>query len=52
MVLANKYALQDPNGLSEDGTTALQYVSFSEDGNMLAYGLSMKGSDWSTIKVC
>lgn len=45
------HVLLDPNSMSEDGTTALQYVSFSEDGNMLAYGLSMRGSDWSVIKV-
>ncbi len=42
---------QDPNTLSADGTTAMQYVSFSEDGRLLAYGLSEKGSDWATLKV-
>eukprot|EP00047_Mylnosiga_fluctuans_P002519 m.224841 g.224841 ORF g.224841 m.224841 type:complete len:705 (-) comp11160_c0_seq1:70-2184(-) len=43
--------LIDPNTLSEDGTTAMQYVSFSDDGRYLAYGLSEKGSDWATLKV-
>ena len=41
----------DPNKLSEDGTIALVGRSFTEDGQLFAYSLSNKGSDWVTIKV-
>ncbi|XP_064652696.1 prolyl endopeptidase-like [Lineus longissimus] len=40
----------DPNELSDDGTTALRSSAFSEDGNVFAYCLSEKGSDWVTVK--
>ena len=42
----------DPNGLSEDGTTALTSSEFTEDGELVALSLSEKGSDWNTIIVC
>ena len=41
----------DPNTLSEDGTVALLGREFSDDGELFAYSLSNKGSDWVTIKV-
>lgn len=40
----------DPNTLSEDGTTAISQTAWTEDGKILAYGVSEKGSDWTTIK--
>ncbi len=43
--------LLDPNTLSPDGTIALQGVSISENGSLLAYGLSRAGSDWQEWRV-
>eukprot|EP00056_Hartaetosiga_gracilis_P008666 m.124778 g.124778 ORF g.124778 m.124778 type:complete len:703 (-) comp12963_c1_seq3:909-3017(-) len=41
----------DPNSFSEDGTTALGSISFSEDYSLLAYCIAESGSDWKQIKV-
>jgi prolyl oligopeptidase len=41
----------DPNTLSEDGTIAVRMTSLSEDGSLLAYGLSDGGSDWQTVYI-
>jgi prolyl oligopeptidase len=35
----------DPNKLSTDGTVALNGVTFTQDGKLLAYGLATAGSD-------
>jgi prolyl oligopeptidase len=43
--------LLDPNQLSPDGTTALAAVAASDDGRLLAYGLSAAGSDWQEWRV-
>jgi prolyl oligopeptidase len=43
--------LLDPNKLSADGTIALADLSLSDDGNLLAYGLSTAGSDWQEWKI-
>jgi prolyl oligopeptidase len=43
--------LLDPNTLSEDGTVALSGVAITEDGKLMAYGLSTSGSDWQEWKV-
>ena len=43
--------LLDPNGLSKDGTVALSGLSLTEDGRLMAYSISVAGSDWQTWKV-
>jgi prolyl oligopeptidase len=43
--------LLDPNTLSKDGTVALSGVDITDDGKLLAYGLSVAGSDWQEWKV-
>src|SRR6185503_7515679 len=43
--------LIDPNRLSADGTTALDWWYPSEDGKLLAYGTSQSGNEWSTLRV-
>ena len=40
------HMLLDPNTLSEDGTVALMDYKVSQDGRLLAYGVSAAGSDW------
>lgn len=41
----------DPNKFSEDGTTSLSDVGFSNDGSLIAYSISEGGSDWRKIIV-
>lgn len=41
----------DPNKFSEDGTTSLGGLSFSEDGKKAAYAISEGGSDWRKVLV-
>jgi prolyl oligopeptidase len=43
--------LLDPNKLSTDGTVALTSYAISDDGNLMAYGLSTAGSDWQEWRV-
>ena len=43
--------LLDPNKLSRDGTVSVRDMTVSEDGSLLAYGLSESGSDWMTWHV-
>ncbi len=47
----NRKVLLDPNSLSPDGTVSLTNYEVSEDGKLLAYGLSHAGSDWQEWKV-
>ena len=47
----NAEVFLDPNNFSEDGTTSLGGLSFSKDGNTLAYSISEGGSDWRKILV-
>ncbi|MDB9323773.1 prolyl oligopeptidase family serine peptidase [Nodularia spumigena CS-591/04] len=48
---AQPKVLIDPNKLSTDGTIALSGLAISENGKLLAYGLSTSGSDWQEWKV-
>jgi prolyl oligopeptidase len=41
--------LVDPNGLNQRGTTALDWFYPSDDGKLLAYGLSEDGSEESVL---
>ena len=43
--------LLDPNGLSEEGTVAFTGMEVSDDGRLLAYGVSSAGSDWQEWRV-
>ena len=44
-------ALVDPNHLSAAGTTALDWYYPSDDGRLLAYGLSENGSEQSVLHI-
>ncbi|MDP9314624.1 MAG: prolyl oligopeptidase family serine peptidase [Chloroflexota bacterium] len=48
---AEPQLLLDPNTLSADGTVALTGYAVSDDGRLLAYGLSASGSDWMEWRV-
>jgi prolyl oligopeptidase len=48
---AEEKVLLDPNTLSEDGTVSVAGWSVSDDGKLVAYGLSESGSDWTTWHV-
>ena len=37
--------------MDENGLIALSRVKFTQDGELVAYSISKKGSDWNTIKV-
>jgi prolyl oligopeptidase len=43
--------LLDPNTLSKDGTVALSGFNITDDGKLMAYGLSVAGSDWQEWKI-
>lgn len=42
----NEEVFLDPNKFSEDGTISLAGSSFTEDGSLFAYLISIGGSDW------
>ena len=48
---AEGMVLLDPNGLSEQGTTALSAVAVAESGELVACAMSDAGSDWRTWTV-
>lgn len=39
----------DPNTFSKDGTTSLDGLSFTKDGKLVAYSISIAGSDWRKV---
>ena len=41
----------DPNTFSKDGSTSLSGVSFTKDGSLVAYSISVAGSDWNSIVI-
>ncbi|MDG5767587.1 prolyl oligopeptidase family serine peptidase [Balneolales bacterium ANBcel1] len=41
----------DPNTFSDDGTTSLAGLSFTNDGSLAAYAISEGGSDWRKVIV-
>ena len=41
--------LLDPNGMSDDGTTTIDWYVPSKDGGLLAYGKSVEGTETSTM---
>lgn len=43
--------LVDPNTLNDAGLVTLDWWKPSHDGNLLAYGLSENGDEWSTLHV-
>ncbi len=43
--------LLDPNTLTEDGTAAITGADVTGDGKLLAYSISISGSDWQTWRV-
>ncbi len=45
-IAGEPHMLLDPNTFSTDGTVALSGIDFTDDGKLLAYGISASGSDW------
>ncbi len=41
----------DPNTLTEDGTAAVTSQAITQNGNLLAYGVSFGGSDWQEVRI-
>jgi prolyl oligopeptidase len=41
----------DPNTFSQDGSTSLAGINFTQDGSLLAYQISEAGSDWRKVIV-
>ena len=43
--------LVDPNTFSADGTSSFTSLTVSRDGQLVAYGVSEAGSDWTTFRL-
>jgi prolyl oligopeptidase len=50
-LLAGGRVLVDPNTFSADGTSSLSSLTVSGDGQLVAYGVSEAGSDWTTFRL-
>ena len=50
-LLAGGRVLVDPNTFSKDGTSSLSSLTISGDGQLVAYGVSEAGSDWTTFQL-
>jgi prolyl oligopeptidase len=50
-LLAGGRVLVDPNTFSPDGTSSLTSLTVSGDGQLVAYGVSEAGSDWTTFRL-
>jgi prolyl oligopeptidase len=50
-LLAGGRVLVDPNTFSEDGTSSLSSLTVSGNGQLVAYGVSEAGSDWTTFRL-
>ena len=50
-LLAGGRVLIDPNAFSPDGTSSLTSLTVSGDGELVAYGVSEAGSDWTTFRL-
>ena len=50
-LLAGGRVLVDPNTFSDDGTSSLASLTVSGNGQLVAYGISEAGSDWSTFRL-
>jgi prolyl oligopeptidase len=50
-LLAGGRVLVDPNTFSPDGTSSLSSLTVSGDGQLVAYGVSEAGSDWTTFRL-
>jgi len=49
--LDNQSVAIDPNKLSKDGTTAVDWTSITKDGKYLTYGVSEGGSEQSVLRI-
>src|SRR5215207_391072 len=50
-LLAGGRVLVDPNTFSDDGTSSLATLTVNGNGQLVAYGISEAGSDWSTFRL-
>jgi len=49
--LKNQKNILDPNKLDKNGATAIDWISISNNGEFVAYGISQKGTEQSILKI-